>query len=293
MQAHVWTICGRRSLLAATLGLLAISGMQAQQQQQQQRTMTITYRKAAPGKGADHRKFVETSWKKYMQAAVDEGGVQGAMALRLTAPYAAGSPHDWAVVVMPTKRPSLAGLDPAVAEAQAKKAGFANRQAYLDQGNALSSVVRAEWVNTAMRIGSIQAGNYIRASRYMAPQEHRAEQLEFLRDVALPLNSQAMKDGRIVGWSVNTPVGALGGPNEAGFSTSIVVVLKDADSVWAGPAPVDEARIKQVFPSGMTLANYINRLNRVNDNRKPISTRMWEVVAMVGKAPEITPARAQ
>jgi hypothetical protein len=295
MYENRLTTRGRRSLLAVTIGILGVSGLEAQpQQQQQQGTITITHRKAAPGKAVDQRKFVETSWKKFMQVAVDEGRLQGAMVLRLTAPYAAGAPSDWTVVTFPTKRPSLASPDRAVGEAQAKKAGFASLQAYLDLGNSLATVVKAEWANSTIRIGSMQAGNYIRSTRYMVEPDHRAEQMNFLRDVSMRLQAHTIKDGRIVAWSVNTPLGALGGPNEAGYSHSVSVVFKDADSVLGGPGgPANEATFKQVFPTGMTFANFITQSNRINEHRKTISVRISEIVAVVGKIPEITPARPQ
>src|SRR5262245_56346102 len=141
-------VLGRSILIASTLSVLATPGLIGQQQPQQQRTFTLAYRKSQPGKAADHRKFIEASWKKFSQAAVDEGVPHGAMALRLTAPYATGAASDFAVVSFPVKHPSLAPPDRAIGEARAKKAGFTNLQTYLDENATVSSPVKTEWLNS-------------------------------------------------------------------------------------------------------------------------------------------------
>lgn len=289
MHATMWAVYGRSVLALTTLGVLATQGLEAQQQQQQ-RTITVAYRKAAPGKGADQRKFFETDWKKWTQALIDEGITQSAMALRLTAPYAGGAAFDYAVVTFPKNRPSLATPDQNRGDAIAKKAGFASLQAYQAMSNANSSAVRTEWLNTAMRLGNIQAGNYLRSARYMVEPDHMNAQMEYLRDVSLKVNTQSVNSGRIVAWGVNTVPTMVMSSEEAGFNLSTYVVTKDADSMWNGPGGMNEARLKEIFPTGMSLANYLNRQRSVNSHRKSVSTRIWEVVAVVGKTPEISPA---
>ncbi len=294
MHATLWAIYGRSFLTVTTLGILATQGMEAQQQQQQQqRSITIAYRKTAPGKGADQRKFYETNWKKWAQAFVDDGLNHGAMVLRLTGPYTGGSAFDYATVTFPTKRPSLASPDRDRGEALAKKAGFANLQTYLDMGNALSAAVKTEWLTTAMRTGSIQAGNYLRSARYMVEQDHMGEQMRWLSDEIWKSNSQSIKTGSTVAWGVNTVPGMVMSSDEAGFNLSTYVVVKDADSMWNGPGQMTEARLKEIFPTGMSLSNYLTRQRTINNHRKSVSTRIWEVVAVVGKSPEITPAPPQ
>jgi len=70
------------------------------------------------------------------------------------------------------------------------------------------------------------------------------------------------------------------------------VILNDVDSFWTGPQPVTEERLKQVFPNGMNIRTYFNRVHEINEERKSEIMRTWEVVAVVGKPPEITPAKA-
>ena len=142
-----------------------------------------------------------------------------------------------------------------------------------------------------MRAGSLQEGSYIRTARYMVADGQMAAQMDWLRDVLLPANTQSIKDGRIVAWGVNTVPGMLMTGVEAGYNLSTYAVFKDPDLMWDGPGQMTEARLKQIFPAGMSLANYLTRQRAINDNRKPAGTRIWEVVAVVGKAPDIAPAR--
>jgi hypothetical protein len=106
----------------------------------------------------------------------------------------------------------------------------------------------------------------------------------------MPLRAQTIKDGKLAGAGFMTPVSGFG---EDGFNFFSYVILNDADAFWTGPQPVTEERLKQVFPNGMNLTAYMNRLHQVNGERKSEVMRAWEVVAAVGKAPEITLARKE
>jgi hypothetical protein len=279
--------CFSAAILACLCGFMAT---RVEAQPDQQRVMLIQSRLTKDGKAEDFRKFAETSWKKFAQAAVDEGAYQSAMVIRLTAPFAAGAPANYAVVTFPTKRPSLAGPDPVVGERIAKRAGFANLKAYVDALNASSSVVKAEWLTTEASAGSGKAGNYILSWRWKVPQDRQAEQVAFAREVSMPLRAQAIKDGKLAGTGFMTPVSGFG---EDGFNFFSYVILNDADAFWTGPQPVTEERLKQVFPSGIDFRTYMNRLHQINGERKNELMRAWEVVAAVGKAPEITLAKKE
>ena len=279
--------CFSAAMLACLCGFTAT---RVEAQPDQQRIMLIQSRLTKDGKAEDFRKFAETGWKKFAQAAVDEGAYQSAMVIRLTAPFAAGAPANYAVVTFPTKRPSLAGPDPVVGERIAKRAGFANLKTYLDALNASSSVVKAEWLTTEASAGSGKAGNYILSWRWKVPQDRQAEQVAFAREVSMPLRAQAIKDGKLAGTGFMTPISGFG---EDGFNFFSYVILNDADAFWTGPQPVSEERLKQVFPNGIDFRTYMNRLHQINGERKSEVMRAWEVVAAVGKAPEITLAKKE
>lgn len=287
MSSHQSHRASRGLLLTTLIGVAFAGGLAAQTPQQ--RLLVVNYRKVAPGKAADQRKFAEGAWKKFYQALVDDNRYHGAMTMRLTQPYATGASADWAIVVFPVQRPTLAPLDQAVGEAAARKAGFASLQAYQDMSNASSTAVRQEWLNTTMRIGSVQAGNYMRGVRYLVPLEHRAAFNEWMRDVAMPLNANTIKAGKGTGWGVSIVPGVIGTPDEAGYSHSVTFLVKDANGFDAGPNPVTEARMKEVFGDKMTMANYYNRQNQIFSHVKTVSTKIWEVVSVAGKVPTINP----
>jgi hypothetical protein len=87
-----------------------------------------------------------------------------------------------------------------------------------------------------------------------------------------------------------TPISGFG---EDGFNFFSYVILNDADAFWTGPQPVSEERLKQVFPNGIDFRTYMTRLQQINGERKSEVMRAWEVVAAVGKAPEITLAKKE
>jgi hypothetical protein len=289
MFALLPTTRGHRLAVLAALATLAIPAHLPAQGTGPQRGVTVVYRKVAVGKGADQRKFAETTWKKFYQALVDDNRYHGAMIMRLTAPYATGAAADWATVLFPVKAPSLAPLETAPGEAAARKAGLANLQAYIDQQNGLSTAVRSEWLTTTMRTGAAQAGNYMRGVRYLVPVDKRGAMNDWMRDVSLPLNTQAVKAGRYTAWGVTTPSSLIGGADEAGYSHSLATLVKDANGFDGGPYQVSEARLKEVFGNKMNISQYFTRQTAVFEGTKTVSTKIWEIVAVVGKVPEIAP----
>jgi hypothetical protein len=286
MQSALTTTAGRRTVLACLASLVALSSLEAQPAPQQY--VTLIYRKTEPGKAAEYRKFLETGWKKFAQAGVDDGSLKGGMVLRLTAPYVTGAPFDYVTASFPAGRPSVAPLLSPEMEARAKKAGFAGAQQYVDAHAALAKAVKSEWLTTNMRIGSIQAGNYMRTVRYATDWEDRNALMDFLREFTLPINAARLKDGgSLVGFGVHSP--AMVSIEEAGYAASVSFIVKDAEAAMSGPGPMTEEQLRKAVP-GRTYAGYLNRLNEMNRKRKPVVTRIYEVVATVGVMPAVTPA---
>lgn len=282
MRTTMCTSLGRAVLTASILGILAHSGMDAQQ------NMTvISYRATKPGKGAELRKFFETSWKRINEVRVENGDIAGAMVLRLTAPYSTGSKFQYAVVNFPNKHPSLAPGQAGAMDPIAKKAGFSGMREYLDALGALSSSVHSDWLSTIMRMGNVQAGNYIRSVRHMVEDDHMGEQMRWNREVMQKVYNQRMKEGKIVAWGFTTNHGMLHGAEEVGYNLGSMVAVKDADTLWEGPGRMTEARLKEIFPTGMSLGGYLNGQREINEHRKRVGTAIWEVVAVAGKMKEV------
>jgi hypothetical protein len=250
--------------------------------------LAVTYMKTLPGKAEAFRKFAETDMLKMGQAGIDEGILDAYYVTRLTAPYTTGSDYDYAQVIWYKNRPSLAGPDRAVWEARAKKAGFANYQLYLDKRDSLVKSVRSAWRTATFRIGDIQVGSYMRTANWQVEPEYRPDTLRFIEEYTMPLSKARMAGGSLQGWGMTRPAAVTGSEDEAGYSFSISNVLKDSDTMLAGPGALTEEVFKKAIP-GKSYAAYLSESNRLLAHRKVVMTRISEVVALAGKPPTVTP----
>ena len=274
----------RRAALGGTLATLAAAAAFAQ-------TATphfyaVTYIKSLPGKAAEYRKFLETDAVKLAQAGVDEGKVDAIYTLRVAAPYVTGSEFDFIQVVWFKGRPSLDETPRSVWEARAKKAGFPNYQAYLDKRNSLAKAVRAAWRTSYVRLGDLRVGNYIRTYNVHVDPEFRQDELNFLETYTMALAKQRIAEGREVGWGLSRPAAATGSDEEAGFSFTVADVLKDSDALMSGPGTLTEEIFKKAVP-GKSFAAYEAELTRLNAHRKNVTTRIAQVVTLVGTLPAV------
>jgi hypothetical protein len=109
-----------------------------------------------------------------------------------------------------------------------------------------------------------------------------------IQEYTMPLAQSRMGDGRFVGWGVTRPAAAIMSDDEAGFSYSVSNVLKDGDTLLAGPGALTEEAFKKAVP-GKSYATYLNDLNRLNAHRKITMTRIHEIVCVAGTPPTVTP----
>jgi hypothetical protein len=126
----------------------------------------------------------------------------------------------------------------------------------------------------------------MRVQRYVVAREHRQDVMRFLREYTLPLNTDRMKVTALVGFGAHVP--AMVSPEEAGYAVSVSFIVKDAEAAMAGPGPLTEERFKKALP-GKTYAGYLNQLNTINGYRKPVASRIYEIVATVGSLPTVAP----
>ena len=138
------------------------------------------------------------------------------------------------------------------------------------------------------RIGDMKAGNYMRTATYQVEPEYRQDMAKFLQEYTMPLAQSRIGDGRFVGWGVTRPAAAIMSDDEAGFSYSVSNVLKDGDTLLAGPGALTEEAFKKAVP-GKSYATYLNDLNRLNAHRKITMTRIHEIVCVAGTPPTVTP----
>ena len=132
-------------------------------------------------------------------------------------------------------------------------------------------------------MGAAQPGNYMRLMRYQVDWQHLPAVNRFMQEYAIPLSAARVKEGRIQGYSVHRP--AMVSIEEAGFAQSISIILKDADAAMGGPGQMTEEWFNKALP-GKSYATYIRERDAINLLRKPVATRLYEVVAVVGSMPQ-------
>ena len=274
----------RRALLA---GILVTFALVVGSAQTAQHYLGLTYIQTLPGKAEAFRKFAETDLVKFGQMGVDEGTLDAYYVARLTAPYVAGSDYNYLQVVWYKQRPSLAPLDMKVWEARAKKAGYTSYQQYLDKRDSMAKIVRTAWRVSTARLGDVKVGSYIRSASYQVEPEYRQEMIRFLRTYTMPLAQDRISAGSLQGWGVSRPATAVTSDDEAGFSFVVSNVLKDGETLMAGPGILTEEVFKKAVP-GTTYATYMNELNALNRHRKVVTTRIMEIVSLAGNPPKVS-----
>jgi hypothetical protein len=202
--------------------------------------------------------------------------------LRLTVPYTSSSDYNYVTAVWYKGRPSLAPIDMKLWESRAEKAGFSSYQQFTDKRDSLSKVVRSAWRTTVARIGYIHAGSYLRSMAYQVEPDYREDMAQFLQEYTVPIAQGRIDGGSLQGWGATRPAAATTSDDEAGFSYSVFNVLKDSDTLMAGPSTLTEEQFKKAVP-GKTYATYLNA------HRKAVMTRIYEVVTVAGTPPKVTP----
>jgi hypothetical protein len=274
----------RRAVLGGALVTLAVSLAPAQTRPHY---VSITYMQTLPGKADEFRKFAEMTLVKIGQAGVDEGTLDAYYIGRLTVPYTTGSDYNYIQAVFYKDAPPLAPLDRKMWDARVKKVGFSSYDQYLDKRDSLAKNVRTQYRTISWRIGNVRAGNYMRSAAWQVEPEYRQETAQFIQEYMLPLSQARVSDGNSEGWGVSRPAAAIMSNDEAGFSFSVSVVLKDADALWKGPGTINEEFFKKALPN-KNYATYLAESNRLAAHRKIVMTRVVEIVALAGTPPKVT-----
>jgi hypothetical protein len=134
----------------------------------------------------------------------------------------------------------------------------------------------------------MHVGNYLRAVSIRVDPEFRQDELNFLETYTMPLAKYRIGEGRETAWGITRPAAATTSDEEAGYSFSVSNVLKDSDTLMAGPGTLTEEKFNQAVP-GKSFAQYEAELTRLAPHRHNIITRISEVVTLVGKLPMTTP----
>jgi hypothetical protein len=98
-----------------------------------------------------------------------------------------------------------------------------------------------------------------------------------------------VQDGTVEGWGVTRPAAAIISNDEADFSFNVVNILKDADTLWKGPGG-DQRGVLQEGSSQQELCE-LTWPNQTawQHTARIVATRIFEIVALAGSPPKVTP----
>jgi len=127
---------------------------------------------------------------------------------------------------------------------------------------------------------SLQEGNIVNTVSWKIAPQRGADYGRYIQTMQIPLNTQAVKDGRILGW-VASRVVSPGGP-DAPFNALTATVSKDlASTLPATPPGPNQGQMAfaKVFPN----QNFSAFVDQGRAVRQAVRTQMLRVVATVNR----------
>jgi hypothetical protein len=250
-----------------------------------QQSQKINYRatafiKIAPEKEAPMQAFLKTTGMKLIQEEINSGRFASWTMLRITYAGVPAADYNYLQAVEYDGAPPDP-LSPAARDAMFRKATGLSFQEYQEKlmsvgmvdGSVLSRI-------EADAPGSkIAEGNYIQTIRWKITPERGADYGSYMQKMMLPLNVQAMKDGRILGWSAARTV--FPGGADAAYDATTSFTFKDLAAALPTTAPSPDAAqmgFGKVFPG----QNYTAFVDQGRAIRRVVRTDLWRVVAVSG-----------
>jgi hypothetical protein len=250
------------------------------QQSQQVNYRGTTFLKIAPDKEANMQEFLKTTGMKLIQEEINSGRFASWTMLRITYSGVPAADYNYLQAIEYDGAPPEP-LSPAARDAMFRKATGMSFQEYqqklmsfaLVDGSVLSRI-------EADAPGSkIAEGNYIQTIRWKITPERGADYGNYIQKMIQPLNVQAMKDGRMLGWSAARTVYPGGG--DAAYDATTSFTFKDLAAALPTSAPSPDAAqmgFGKVFPG----QNYTAFVDQGRAIRRVVRTDLWRVVAVAG-----------
>ena len=235
------------SLLAVSVLLSTVNAVA----QQKINYRVSTYVKIAGDKEAATLDFAKTSGTKLMRELMASGQSPIAAIALQRVVYSGVPALDYNYIQTITYDGAPAEPNPAVLDPLYRKATGMSMQEYGVKLAGLGSVVGTMIYRVEAAVPGSQnaTGNYIQVVRWKITPQRGADYGNYMQKMQLPLNAQAMKDGRIVGWSAARVVYPGGG--DAPFDAYTATTLKDLASALPTSANPNQGRtaFEKVFPA--------------------------------------------
>ncbi len=241
----------KRTLFASLIAVSVLLSTVTAVAQQKINYRVSTYVKIAGDKEAAAVDFAKTSGTKLIREMMASGQSPiSAIALQRVV-YSGVPALDYNYIQTITYDGAPTEPNPAVLDPLYRKATGMSMQEYGMKLASLGSVAGTMVYRIeAMVPGSQNAtGNYIQVVRWKITAQRGADYGNYMQKMQLPLNTQAMKDGRIVGWSTARVVYPGGG--DAPFDAYTATTLKDLASALPTSANPNQGRMtfEKVFPA--------------------------------------------
>jgi hypothetical protein len=264
-------------LLAASITVLCGTAIiVAQQQPQKINYRSTVYVKVAPEKDAAMMDFIRNASKKLMQERINSGEpITSWVVLRLAYQGTPALDYNYAVTTTYAGAPSQ--VNEATRDEIYRKATGMSFQDYIAKlptlGTNVGSILYR--VEAATPSSPMQEGNYITVTRWKVTPLRGGDYASYVRDMLLPLNAQAVKDGRSMGWSAARVVSP--GGDEAPFDAVISNTVRDLATALPATAPSPNAgqvNFAKVFPG----QNYATFVDQGRALRGLVRTELFRVV---------------
>jgi len=275
--------------LAVGLALLLASAVGWAQQPQRINYRVTNYFSVAPEKVATMLEEARTTERKLMQERIASGeNITSWVLLREAYRGIPASSYNYAVSVSfdgAPQTPNVTKRDEVY-----RKATGVNFQEYTQKLNTLRTNVGSVLYRVEAITPGPQAkdGNYIAVSRWKITTGRGGDYGNYVTNMLLPLNSQAVKEGRSLGWSAARVVSPGGA--EAPFNAVLSNTVKDLAAAVPATAPspdVAQTRFAEVFPK----ENYAAFVEQGQALRTLVRTELFEVMVVVERPATVSSTR--
>jgi hypothetical protein len=242
----------KRFLFLSVLAAAALLSTATAVAQQKINYRVSTYIKVAGDKQAATLEFAKTNGTKLIREMMTSGQSPIAAIALQRLVYTGLPALDYNYIQTITYDGAPTEPNPAALDPLYRKATGMSMQEYGSKLAALGSVVgtMVYRVEAAVPGSQTAEGNYIQVVRWKITAQRGADYGNYMQKMQLPLNAQAMKEGRIVGWSAARVVYPGGG--DAPFDAYTATTLKDLASALptSGGGPNQgQTNFAKVFPA--------------------------------------------
>ncbi len=239
-----------RLVLVTVAAASLLFGTAAAFAQQEINYRASTYIKIAPDKEEAAMEFVRTSGIKLVQEAVSSGRIASYELLRIAYSGVPAADYNYVQVIdfegAPSEELNVAALDQLYRKATGLS--YAEYQQKLASLGSIAGTVLSR-VEASAPGSQVSEGNYVRTACWKITPKRAADYGRYLQKMVSPLNSQAVKEGRFVGWNASRTSYPSGGDAACDAITSHVFKnLASALPTTPGNPDEEQMSFAKLFP---------------------------------------------